>query len=201
MGNWILLFQPKLNDTVILPGRVAQSVTCLVTDAKLTADPGVASLIPARSHTFVEIDHEIISTVILLPSAESFTKGCCQLQAKVCARLLVNCLFKLAEEKSLVRWTDRPVMTIAVDLGRKATKQTNKQTNTVIIGNWWLGFTAVHILKQFCRLIQYLRLSFLTSTVIMKHRPTGGPDWQIYLRSDKNCLVTEPTVPREICTE
>ena len=49
-----------------------KSVTCLVTDAKLTADPGVASSIPARSHTFVEIDHEIISTVILLPSAESF---------------------------------------------------------------------------------------------------------------------------------
>ena len=54
-------------------------------DASLTADPGVASSIPARSHTFVEIDHEIISTVILLPSAESFKKGCCQLQAKVCA--------------------------------------------------------------------------------------------------------------------
>ena len=50
------------------------------------ADPGVASSIPARSHTFVEIDHEIISTVILLPSAESFKKGFCQLQAKVCAR-------------------------------------------------------------------------------------------------------------------
>ena len=29
----------------------------------------------APSHTFVEIDHEIISTVILLPSAESFKKG------------------------------------------------------------------------------------------------------------------------------
>ena len=80
-----------------------QSVTCLVTDAKLTADPGVASSIPARSHTFVMIDHEIISAVILLPSAESFMKGCCQLQAKVCARLLVNCLFKLAQEKSVVR--------------------------------------------------------------------------------------------------
>ena len=53
-----------------IPGRVVQSVTCLVTDAKLTADPGVASSIPARSHTFVEIDHEIISMVILLPSAE-----------------------------------------------------------------------------------------------------------------------------------
>ena len=50
-------------DHQIIPGRVAQSVTCLATDACLTAIPGVASSIPARSHTFVEIDHEIISTV------------------------------------------------------------------------------------------------------------------------------------------
>ena len=46
-----------------------------------------SSTISARYHTFVEIDHEIISTVILLPSAESFKKGCCQLQAKVCAQI------------------------------------------------------------------------------------------------------------------
>ena len=46
----------------------------------------VASLIPTRSHTFVEIDHKTISTDILLPSAESFKRGCCQLQAKVCAQ-------------------------------------------------------------------------------------------------------------------
>ena len=45
-----------------MPGRVAQSVTCLATDACLTADPGVASSIPVQSHTFVEIDHEMIST-------------------------------------------------------------------------------------------------------------------------------------------
>ena len=70
-----------------MPGRVAQSVTCLATDACLTADPGVASSIQVRSHTFVEIDHEMISTVILLPSADSFKKGCCQLKAKVCARI------------------------------------------------------------------------------------------------------------------
>ena len=63
-----------------------QLVTCLATDACLTADPGVASSIPARFHTFVEIDHEIISMVILLPSAESFKKGCCQLQGKVSVR-------------------------------------------------------------------------------------------------------------------
>ena len=60
------------------PGHVAQSVTCPATDARLTEDPRVTSWIPAWSHTFVEIDYEIISTVILLPSAESFKKDCCQ---------------------------------------------------------------------------------------------------------------------------
>ena len=70
----------------MIPGRIAQSVTCLATDAYLAADPEVASSIPARSHTLVKIDHDIISTVILLPSVESFKKGCCQLQAKVCAQ-------------------------------------------------------------------------------------------------------------------
>ena len=63
-----------------------QSVRCLATDVSLTADPGVASLIPDQSNTFVDIDHEIISTVIFFPSTESFKKGCCQIQAKVCAR-------------------------------------------------------------------------------------------------------------------
>ena len=38
---------------------LAQLVTCL------TAEPGVASLILARSHTLAEIDHEIISTAII----------------------------------------------------------------------------------------------------------------------------------------
>ena len=70
---------------VFVLGHVARSVTCLSTDVSLTADPGVASLIPAQSKTF-EIDYEIISMVILLLSADSFKKDCCQLQAKVCAR-------------------------------------------------------------------------------------------------------------------
>ena len=39
--------------------HVAQSVTCL------TADLGVANIIRALSHSFVEIDHEIISMAIL----------------------------------------------------------------------------------------------------------------------------------------
>ena len=44
----------------VVPGSVAQLVT------NLTADPGVTTLIPARSHTFMEIDLEIIATTILL---------------------------------------------------------------------------------------------------------------------------------------
>ena len=71
----------------LFPWRVVQLVTCLATDACLTADPGVVSSILVRSHTFVVIDHEMISMVILLPSADSFKKGCCQLQGKVCARI------------------------------------------------------------------------------------------------------------------
>ena len=60
-------------------------ITCLATDACLTADPGVPSLITARSYTFIEIDHEINSTVIFLPSAESFKRISYQLLAIVCA--------------------------------------------------------------------------------------------------------------------
>ena len=85
------------------PGRIAQLVPCLATDVCLTADPGVANLIPALSHTFVEIDHEIISTVIRLLSAELFKKGCCQLQAKACARSTGKLLVQACPGKSVVR--------------------------------------------------------------------------------------------------
>ena len=93
-------FEPT---TMTIRCRVAQSVTCLATDASLTADPGVTGTISARSHTFVEIDHEIISTVILLPSAESFKKGCCQLQTKVCAQSTGYLLVQACPGKSVVR--------------------------------------------------------------------------------------------------
>ena len=52
-----------------LPGRVEQSVTCL------TTDPRVPSSIRVCFHSYVEIDHEIVSMVILLPSADFFKKG------------------------------------------------------------------------------------------------------------------------------
>ena len=82
-----------------MPGRVAQSVTCLATDACLTADPGVASSILVRSHTFVEIDHEIISTVILLLSADYSRRVVVSYKRKYVHELLVNGLFKPAQEK------------------------------------------------------------------------------------------------------
>ena len=52
-----------------------------------------------------EIDQglEIIFMVILLPFAETFKKGCCQLQEKYVHEVLNNCLFKHAQKKSLVR--------------------------------------------------------------------------------------------------
>ena len=69
----------NIYDISIPLGLVAQSVTCLTADMCLTADPLVASSIPARSHTFVEIDREIVSMAILLPSLRCFKKGYCQL--------------------------------------------------------------------------------------------------------------------------
>ena len=64
----------------------------------LTADPGVASSILAQSHTFVEIDHEIISTAILLPSTDS-RRVVVSNKRKHVHEVLVNCLVKLAQEK------------------------------------------------------------------------------------------------------
>ena len=86
-----------------LPGRVAQSVMCLATGASLTADSGVTRSIPALYHTFVEIDYEIISTVIFVPSTDSFKKGCSQLQAKVCAQITGYSLVQRCPGKSVDR--------------------------------------------------------------------------------------------------
>ena len=63
------------------------------------ANPGVASSIPVRSHTFVEIDHEMISTVILpLPLIHS-RRVVVSNKRKYMHELLVNRLFKPAQEK------------------------------------------------------------------------------------------------------
>ena len=74
------------------PGRAAQLVTCLA------ADPGVASSTLAGSHIFAKIDHEIISTAILLPSADS-RRVVVRYKQKYVHKVLVNRLVKLAQEK------------------------------------------------------------------------------------------------------
>ena len=122
----------KTYQNLDLLGRIAQSVTCLTTDACLTADPEVASSIPARSHTFVEIDREIISTVILLPSSDS-RRVAVSYKRKYVHEVLVNCLFKLAQEKSGVRWSDRPNMTIAVDLDVKQQTKAHKTSTSIAL--------------------------------------------------------------------
>ena len=62
------------------------------------ADPGVTSSIPARCHTFVEIDDEIISMVILL--LPLIQEGLLSVKKqKYMHKVLVNCLNKLVQEK------------------------------------------------------------------------------------------------------
>ena len=43
VGIYLFIFKATTRER----GRIAQSVTCLATDVSLTADPGVASSIPA----------------------------------------------------------------------------------------------------------------------------------------------------------
>ena len=75
-----------------------QSVACLTTDKCLAADPGVASSIPAQSHTWVEIDSEIISMAILLPSAD-IRRVVVSYKLKYVHEVLVISLVKLTQEK------------------------------------------------------------------------------------------------------
>ena len=71
-GKFIYIFLLNYyHNNPLYQGLVAQSVTCLTPGVYKTADPGVSSSITAWSHTLVEIDHEIISMVILLSSTDS----------------------------------------------------------------------------------------------------------------------------------
>ena len=68
----------------------------------LTADPAVESLIPARSHTFVEIDHKITSTAIILPYADS-KRVVVSYKRKYVHEVLVHRIVKLVQEKCVGR--------------------------------------------------------------------------------------------------
>ena len=91
-----------------LPGRVAQSVTCLATDASLTADPGVASSIPTQSKTSVYIDHEIISYGHSLPFGWIIPEGLLSVTRESIWTKYWLTAFNLAQEKVwLVNWPSR----------------------------------------------------------------------------------------------
>ena len=65
------------------------------------ADPGVMSMIQAQSPFFVKTDHEIIFMAIL-PAADS-SRVVVSYKQKYVHQVLVNCLVKLTQEKSVVR--------------------------------------------------------------------------------------------------
>ena len=115
-GTAVLLL--SLSGYIAVPGRVAQLVKCLTADMCLAADPGVSSSILARSHSFLEIDHEIISKAILLPSPDS-RRVVVSYKRKYVHKVLVNRLVKLVWSGELAI----PDMTIAVDWDVK--NQTN----------------------------------------------------------------------------
>ena len=76
-------------------GPVAQSI------ASLIADPRVMSLIPARSHTFMEIDHEIFSMVFLiLPLIkEGLLSVTSESVCNLCSEYWLTAQSKLVQEK------------------------------------------------------------------------------------------------------
>ena len=55
-------------------GPLSAVATYLAADMCLTSDPVVARSIQVWSHTFVVIDHEIVSTLILLLLSEGLLK-------------------------------------------------------------------------------------------------------------------------------
>ena len=79
---------------------------------RVIADSEVVSSIPVQSHTFVEIDDNIFSSVILL--LPLIQEGC-HLQVKLCARSIGKPLSQACSRKSMVWLTNRLDMTTAVD--------------------------------------------------------------------------------------
>ena len=88
-----------------MPGRIAQLVKCLATDACLTADPGVTSSIPVRSllswRLIMKYFLQSFSSLPLNHSRRVVVSY--RYKRKYVHELLVNRLFKPAQEKSVVR--------------------------------------------------------------------------------------------------
>ena len=95
----------SVNEHLIKSGCLCTYVVHIAKSVKkmgLTANPGVASLTPSWSHNFTEIDHEIISMAIFLPSSD-LRRVVVSYMRKYVHAVLVHSLVKLAQEKSVVR--------------------------------------------------------------------------------------------------
>ena len=85
-----------------------------------------SDLLPQNTPTFLD-GLILINTTILFPSADS-RKVVVSFKRKYVHEVLVNRLVKLAQENCVVRRTDRPDMTIAVDsIVKHLTNQTNSE--------------------------------------------------------------------------
>ena len=69
----------------------------------LTADPGVTSSIPVLSHTFMEIDYEIVLWSLSSLPLIHLRRVVVSYKPKYVHKVLVNRSFKPAQEKSVVR--------------------------------------------------------------------------------------------------
>ena len=81
---------------------MAWSLTRLTTDWCLIADPGVTSSIPTRSYTFLEIDQKKFYGKSLPFRCLIQERVVVSYNQKYVHEVLVNRLFKLAQEKSVV---------------------------------------------------------------------------------------------------
>ena len=100
---------------------------CLTTDAYLTADPGVARLIPVRSHTLGEVDHETISWSTVVECLTRDRGRGFEPHRRHCVVSLcknINPSIVLVQPRKICRFiTERLLM------GCKESNQTNKQNN------------------------------------------------------------------------
>ena len=83
--SFYILIHPTSSEASWSGSTLFSAGPCSVVGSEWKCRPRGSEFDLTQSHIFVEINHEIIYTVILLSSTESFKKGCCQLQAKVCA--------------------------------------------------------------------------------------------------------------------
>ena len=90
----------------------------------LTAYSGVASSIPARSRTFMKIDYGIILRSFSSLPLMHLRRVDVNYKRKDVHELLVNCLFKLAQEKVWLCELSPSHHDHSCRLGGKATKQT-----------------------------------------------------------------------------